>query len=172
MRWQEGHFHNIIKSWPINWKIIVSQGFSYSRTYVRLPSPGVWHWKEEPQSIWLWRPAGLECRSSTGLGETSRLYSWRAYTRIHMHWDPGQSSDSIEAWARPTCVSWRVSWGGGGSAVVHWGDKDTCGRGPREYILMWALLEVGILAPRPGPTQQPAGSSGGTPKAKQPKWWE
>ena len=26
--------------------------------------------RRSPQSIWLWRPAGLNCRSSTGVGET------------------------------------------------------------------------------------------------------
>ena len=31
-----------------------------------------------------------------------------------MHWDPGQSSDSIGAWVKPTCGSWRVSWRGEG----------------------------------------------------------
>ena len=32
-----------------------------------------------------------------------------------------KSSDFIGAWARPTCCSWRVSWGGGGSYGSLWG---------------------------------------------------
>ena len=41
-----------------------------------------------------------------------RLHSWRTCTRFHNL--PGQSNDSIGAWARPPCGSWRVSWGGRG----------------------------------------------------------
>ena len=36
-----------------------------------------------------------------------RLHLWRAHTRFHMHWNPGKSSDSIEAWARYICRSGR-----------------------------------------------------------------
>ena len=97
-------------------------------------------------------------------GGNKRLHSWRAHTRFRVHWDPAQRSDSTGAWDRPTCRSWRVSWGGSESAVAHCGGKDTGGRGPREYD----QREVAILAPRPGPTQQPAGSSAGMPQAKQP----
>lgn len=43
-----------------------------------------------------------------------RFHSWRAHIRFHMHWDPGQSSDSIGSWTRTTCESWRAPWEGGG----------------------------------------------------------
>ena len=58
---------------PTNWKIIISQRFSHrsesSEPHVRLPSLGVWHQEEEPL-VHLATSVGLECRSSTGLGET------------------------------------------------------------------------------------------------------
>ena len=53
------------------------------------------------QNIWLWRPVGL----SVGTPQDwvrQRLHYWRVPKRLHMHWDPGQSSDTIGAWSRPT----------------------------------------------------------------------
>ena len=83
-----------------------------SEPHVRLPSLRVWQQEEEPQSIWLGRPEELECRSSTGLEETETPLLEDAHKISHAL-VPAQSSDSIGAWARPTCGSWRVSWGGG-----------------------------------------------------------
>ena len=59
-----------------------------------------------------------------------------------------------------------------GAAVAHFcGEKDTGGRANTEYSSAWALLEAAILTPRPGPTQQPVGSSAGTPQHKQATGW-
>lgn len=44
---------------------------------------------EEPQSIWLWRPIGLDCRSSPRLGEAETLL-FEGAVGSHMHWNPGQ----------------------------------------------------------------------------------
>ena len=59
---------------PTNWRTVISQKFSHtiesSEPYVRVPSEGSSIRRRSPQSIWLWKPAGLECRSSIGLGET------------------------------------------------------------------------------------------------------
>ena len=55
-----------------------------------------------------------------------------------------------------------------GAAVAHCRDKDIGGTSTKEYSLAWAPLEAAILTPRPGPTQQPAGSSDGMPQIKQP----
>ena len=52
---------------------------------------------------------GLSAGASQDRGK-QRLNSWRAHTRIHMHWDPGQSSDTIGPWARATYGPCRVSW--------------------------------------------------------------
>ena len=85
----------MLGGWPTNWKII-SHSFSHnsesSEPHVRLPNPGVWHWKKDPQSIWLWRSAGLECRSPTGLREAETPL---CKSSVHMYWDSGQTSDSI-----------------------------------------------------------------------------
>ena len=110
---------------------------------------------------------GLSAGAPQEWGKQRLHHSWRAHTSFHVHWDPAQSSDFIGAWARPTCGYWRVSWRGGGWLWLSL-CKDTCGEGPREYWLAWALPEVTILAPRSGPTLQPAGSSAGRPQAKQP----
>ena len=109
--------------WPTNWKIIISQRFSHRseswEPYVRLPSLGYGIRRRSPQSIWLWRPVGLECRSSTGLGETETPLLEGTH-KVSRAQGPGQSGDSIRAWARPTCGSSSVSWGDGGLSVAHW----------------------------------------------------
>ena len=52
-------------------------------------------------------------------------------------------------------------------AVAHCGDKGNGSSSSRKYSLVWALPEAAI-----SPTQQPVGSSPGTPQAKQPTRWE
>ena len=55
-----------------NGRLILSQAFfhrSESWALCQALQLGVWHQRKSPQSIWLWRPAGLHCRSSMGLGE-------------------------------------------------------------------------------------------------------
>ena len=89
---------------PTNWKIIISQRFSHRRKsyepHIRLSSLGPGIRRRCPQSIWLWRPAGLKSRSSTGLWETkvplsrgthkvSRALGHRA-TQL-LHWNVGQT---------------------------------------------------------------------------------
>ena len=90
------------------------------------PVPGSPAWesgmgRKSPQSIWLWRAVGLDCRSPSGLGETETPCL------------EGKSSDSIAA---TPCWSWRVSWrgegkggGGGLSRVLHelWLEADILG---------------------------------------------
>ena len=51
-------------------------------------------------------------------------------------------------------------------------DKDTGGSSSGEYSLACALLEAAIFSPRPGPTQQPIGSSAWMPQTKQPRGQE
>ena len=106
----------IMGGWPTNWKIYHRR--SPTEVGVLSPTSGSPAWgsgirRRSPQSIWLWRPAGLEWRSSTGLGETETPL-WRVHTRFHVHWDPAQRSDSMGAWAKPTGGFWKVSCGGRG----------------------------------------------------------
>ena len=109
-----------------NWKIIILQRFSHrsesSEPHVRLPSLG-----GAPRAFGFEGQQGLSAGAPQDWGK-QRLHSWRAHTRFHVHWDPGQSSDSTGAWARSTCGSWRQ-----GSAVAHCGGKDTGGGGLRDY---------------------------------------
>ena len=56
----------------------------------------------------------------------------RAHARFREHWGSGQSSDSIRAWTRPICRSWRGSWRQG-SAVAHCRGRNTSGGGPVVY---------------------------------------
>ena len=67
-----------------------------SLTGVRILSPmsgsPVWGsgiGRRSPKSIWLWGPAGLECRSSTGLGGTDSALG--RPTKLHAHWDPAKA---------------------------------------------------------------------------------
>ena len=122
--------------------------------------------RKSPQSIWLWRPVGLDFRSSTGLGETETpLLVACALGPRAKQW-LRRSLGKTYLWVLEGLL------GRQGSAVIYCRGKDTGGGAPREYSSAWALLEVIILAPRPGPTQQPSGSSAGMPQAKQPTGWE
>ena len=94
-----------------NWKIILWQSFSHKNESSELPSLGVCNQEEEPHNIWLWSPVGPHCRNSTRLGEIKTPLLEGTY-RSRETSTQGKSSDFTEAWARPTCWSWKVSWGG------------------------------------------------------------
>ena len=127
--------------------------------------------RRSPQRIWLWRPAVLEYRRSTGLGETKTSLLEGAHKISHalgprakqwLHRRLGQTY----LWVLEGLLG---RWG---SAVAHCGGKETDARGPREYSLEWALPDVTTLALRPGPTQLPAASNAQTLQAQQPTGWE
>ena len=157
-------------AWPTNWKTVTPQKFSYRsespEPHVRLPSLEVQQQEEEPQRIWLWRPAGFDHRNSTGLGkaETPLLEGWHKIVcapepRGKKQWPHKRLGPNyllvIEGLLQ-RC----------GVAVAHCGDKDTGSRSV-EYSLVWALPEAAI-----SPTLQPVGTSAGTPLAMQPTGWE
>ena len=113
---------------------------------------------------------GLSAEAPQSQGK-QRPYSSRVHPWFQGHWDPGQSSDSIGAWARPTCGLWRVSCG----------DRVSCGSLWSQGHWWWTLQGTLISVSSPGgrhfgtetwPHQQPAGSSAGTPQSKQPTGWE
>ena len=90
---------------PTNRTIIISQKFSHrsenAEPHVRLPCLQVWHQEEgSPEHLAL-KTSGARVQELQRTGG-NRVHSWRAHSRFHMHWDPGQSSDSIGAWARAT----------------------------------------------------------------------
>ena len=76
-RGRENSWYNQLQyslgGWTTNWRVVVLQRFSHrsesSEPHVNCPAKGSRTWKT-PKTIWLWRPAGLNYRSPTGLGET------------------------------------------------------------------------------------------------------
>ena len=58
-----------------------------------------------------------------------------------------------------------------GIAMAHLGFIDTCGGHVREHSSAWALLEADFLTSRPGPYQQPVGSSAGMFQTTQKSGW-
>ena len=123
------------------------------------------------------RAFGIEGQQSLRVGapeewRKQRLYFWRMHTRFHMYWHPAkavttqQSGPDLPVGLGKASVR-RVSWGCGDWLWLTCGGKDTGGRSAREQWLVWALPEVMILAPTPGPTQEPADCSPRTPQAKQ-----
>ena len=96
-----------------------------------------------------------------------KLHSWRAHTRSCAHQDPGKEAVTPQETGPDLLATIGGSSAEVGAAVAHCRDKDTAGGSSGEYSLVWALLEGTISCPRPGPTQQPVGSSAGTPWAKQ-----
>ena len=128
---------------PANWGTIILQKFSHRsqglESHARLPSLRVWHWRRSSRRICLWRPVGLDCRSSTGLGETDSTL--RGCTQgLTCTRTQGKSSDPIRAWARPTCWSWRVSGEAGGSCGPSWGQGHW----------WWRYQEIFISVSAPG----------------------
>ena len=67
----------------------------------------------------------------------------------------GKAETPIGIQARPACGAWRVSGEAG------------CGCDSQKGRCWWQRRKVTILAPRPGPTQEPVGSRAGLPQAKQ-----
>ena len=142
-----------------------------SEPHVRFPSLGVWHQEEEPPEHLALKTSGLVFRRSTG---------WRE-TETPLFEGTHKVSCALGPWAKQwlhRSLGQTYLWvleallGRRGSAVAHCRGKDTGGRDAMQFSSEWAPLVVTILALRPGPTQQPEGSSAGTPQAKQPTAWE
>lgn len=98
--------------------------------------------RKSPESIWLWRLVGLECRSSIELGETETSLLKDAH-RVFWALEPRGKSTVIWADAKPPHFSWKVPWRGG-ETLAHYGDKHTdvevLGEGSLEsWRLSWRL---------------------------------
>ena len=61
--------------------------------------------RRNPSSTWLWNRQGLSAEAPQDWGKQILLLDGSHKLSL---WDPGQSNDTIEAWARPTCESLRV----------------------------------------------------------------
>jgi len=122
MRCQEGLFHNKIKPHTTKWATdkpennyfseILSQGWD-SLAPRQASQPGDLALGERPPRAFAFE--GQQALNAGALQDWGkwRLHSWGAYSRLHVHWDPDQSSDSIKAWARPPWGAWRVHQEGG-----------------------------------------------------------
>ena len=116
--------------------------------------------RRNPQSIWLWRPAGLGYRGSIELGKTKTPLLEEGSCTL----DPGTLHRSLSQTYLWVLVGllWRQA-----SAVAHCGARTLAVEAPWNIHLP-AFLEVTTLALRPGTTQLPDGSNTGTPQATQP----
>ena len=150
--------------WPTDWRIIKWQLFSHrsenSEPPVRVLSLRNWHSIEEHPDHLVWWP------NRAGVWELHRsvvkqkLYSWGGCTQgLKCTRTHDKRTDFIGVWVRPTCWSWRVSWGVG-VALAHCGGKDTGSGNIHQHELSWTC-----------PTQQSSVSSAGMPQAKQPTRW-
>ena len=150
---------------PTSWNII-PQRFSHrsesSEPHIRLPS----------QRIWLWRSVGFDCRNSTGLGETETSVLESTHRVSCAPGPRGKNQWPHKRLGQTYLLVLEGLLRRRGAAVAHCGDKDMGGGSSEKYSLVWTLLEATIFSPRPGPSQQSAGSSAGTPQAKQPTGWE
>ena len=100
--------------------------------------------KTSPQSIWNWRPAGLNCRNPTGLGEreTSLLNGTHKIShapgpraRAVISWEPGPDPPAGPGEC-PGEAGWRYR---GHLAAAHHEDTDPGGRYVGEHSNRWTL---------------------------------
>ena len=115
------------------------------------------------QRIRLWRLAGFDCRTSTGLGETETPLLEGTHKVVCTSGPRGK-----EEWPHRRLNQTSLLVLGGllqrrGVAVAHCEDKDTGSISSGKYSLAWALPESAII-----PTKEPVTSSAGSPQAKQP----
>lgn len=98
-----------------------SQGWSFSQKskesepYIRTPSLGVLHCEDKPRKCLPLKTSGAYVQDSQraikNWGCALQGYLWNL-TRFKS-WHRGHSLKGT--WIRPTCWSWRASWGAGGS---------------------------------------------------------
>ena len=127
------------------------------------PTWGSCNGRKNSQRIRLWRLAGFDCRTATGLGETETALLEGTH-KVVCAWGPRGK----EQWPHRRLKQTQLLVLGGllqrrGVAVAHRGDKDTGSRSSGKYYLVWTLPESAISL-----TKEPVGSSVGLPQAKQP----
>ena len=128
-----------------------------------LPTWGSGNRRRNPQRIGLWRIAGFDCRTSTGLGETETPLLEDIHKVLC-----ARGGRKKEHWPyRRLKQTYLLVWEGllqrWGVAVAHCREKNTGSRSSGKYSLAWALPESNNST-----TKEPVGSSAGSPSAKQP----
>ena len=141
-RWQERHFHDIIKSHAH--QVGGSQIRKKKKKLYHRGSPTSGIRRRNSRSICLWSPVGLECRSA-GLEETDFTLAGGIQGFLYTG---AQHKAGTPQELETHCDSRRGR------------KRSSSGRSPREHRQAWALLTVTVLASRPGPTQ--VGVSGQT----------
>ena len=120
---------------PTNWKIIIFQWFS-QRMRVLSPTSGFPAWgvsigRRSPQGIGLWRSAGLECMSSTGLEEIETP-PWEGTHKVSCALGPREKQWLHRSLGQTYLLFLEGLLGRWGAIVTHCRDKDTGGRGRGE----------------------------------------
>ena len=138
-------------------------GVKVLRTMSGFPAWGSSNRRRNSKRIRLWRLAGLDCRTSTGLGETEipllegkHKVVGASGPREQEQWPHRRLNQSYLLVLEGLLQRWGV-------AVAHHRDKDTGSRSSGKYSLAWALPESTISS-----TKEPVASSAGSPQAKQP----
>ena len=109
--------------WPTNWRTIIPKNFSHccegSDPHIRLSS--LWGSSKgtgNPQEIWLWRTAGFNYRTSTGLRETDFTFGRHRQTL--------ELTKTQGTWAvTPQETEPDILAGVGGSSVEVWAGSDS-----------------------------------------------
>ena len=115
------------------------------------------------QRIRLWRLAGFDCRTLTGLGETETPLLEGTDKVVCTSGPRGKEQWPHRRLNQTYLLVLEGLLQRQGLVVAHHGDKDTDSRSSRKYSLAWALRESAI-----SPTKEPVASSAGSPHAKQP----
>ena len=137
-----------------------------SEPQIILPSLKIWQWKEEP-------PENLALKGSRiwsqefhrTRGNRNFILGGNILSLIHIstlgkkQWSHKRLGQTYLASIEGLLQRWEVS-------VAHCGNQDIGSDSSGEYALAWTHLEATIFFQRLSPTQQPIGSSAGTPEAK------
>ena len=126
------------------------------------PAWGSGNRSRNPQRSWLWRPAGFDCRTSTGLRKTETQLVESTH-KVLCTPRPKEKEQLPHRRLNHTYLlvleDLLQRWG---AAVAHHRNKGTGSRSSGKYSSAWALPEAAII-----PTKEPVGSSAGSPQAKQ-----
>ena len=128
------------------------------------PTWGAGKGRRNFQRIRLWRRAGFDCRTSTGLGETETPLLESTHKVVCTSGPKGKEHGPHRRLNQTYLLLFKgLLERQGGAAVAHRKDKDTGSRSSGKYSLVWALPESTISL-----TKEPLGPSAGSPQAKQP----